>query len=157
MRIDKAVQGRKTTGSKSERKKKSSGIFASLFGDEVKVDEPPAKVDIQEVLGEIDDLGHELLKNPGLLTLERYKTRIRGLLQEYSRAGFRFMSVIGEGGGEKHKQLIISQEVDKVLVQLTDAVMSQEGTRLKENKKDRFSRIATSVESIKGILIDLVK
>jgi len=108
-------------------------------------------------LAEVDDLGQELLQNPGPASLERYKTRIRELLREYSSSGFRSISIIGDLGGEKHKQMHLSQEVDKVLVQLTDAVMSQEGARLKEGKNDRFTRIAASMENIKGILIDLVK
>ncbi|MBT3785545.1 DUF327 family protein [bacterium] len=152
---------------KKDKQKSSSsvgGLFRNLFSTETKVFEQSENSTFQAeaFIEEIDELSKELKSRKSLGSFERYRAKIRELLEEFSKS-HENATVDGLGMQDgKHKRLHLVKEINEHLIQLTHRIMGDQKSSefLKQSpvtEKERYESIPTLVDSIKGLLIDFLR
>ncbi|PCJ19317.1 MAG: hypothetical protein COB02_07980 [Candidatus Cloacimonadota bacterium] len=130
--------------------KKSSSFFSSLFQpvDALEVKEEESGLNYDSILEELESIGKELILKRNMGSLERYKKKIRSLLDEFNKKSQNTAFLVGGSLSNDHNQLQISRVVNDNLVDVTNKIMSSEKSSVD---------LAATIDNIKGLLIDYMK
>ena len=163
-----STSGKSRLGSDSKTSKKSKssvgGVFRKLFETQsIKSDpldqKPMFQADL--FLTEIDALGTELLNRRSLGAMEKYRAKVKEILEHFNESHERLgIDAISFSG--KHQKLFLVKQINENLIQLTHRVMEKEKDHSYHKKKpvsedDKYKAIPTLIDSIKGLLIDFLR
>lgn len=143
--------GKKSRGS-AKISGKGGSLFASIFGvteaGTVKEDLREAGVPVEELLEELSVLGRDLSfhRSPG--ALERYKKKVRQILQLFIDDSQQTVNQLTETADGHHKQICLIKTIDENLAELTRIALDQEKSNID---------LAAQIDNIRGILIDCLK
>lgn len=152
---------------KKSRKKNSGSVgnlFRRLFSSQsVSVEnESHPSFQAEIYLEEIDALGSELLQSRSMGAMERYRAKVKEILEQFSKSHEnQGVDAVSLQSG-KHQKLYLVKEINQKLVELTHQVIGKQKDSpfLKEapvSEDDKYKAVPTLVDSIKGLLIDFIR
>jgi uncharacterized protein YaaR (DUF327 family) len=143
--------GKKSTGS-AKTTRKGGGLFAAIFGvtgvEDVKENLRETGVPVEDLLEELSVLGRDLSfhRSPG--ALERYKKKVRQIIQLFIDDSQQTVNQLAETADGHHKQVCLIKTIDENLAELTRIALDQEKSNID---------IVAQIDNIRGILIDCLK
>lgn len=159
-------KSRLSSDSKTNKKSKSSagGIFRRFFETQsIPSDQSNQRSSFQVdvFLKEIDTLGIELLKQRSMGAMERYRAKIKEILEHFNQSHER-LGVDAVTFSGKHQKLFLIKQINENLIELTHEVIGKEKSHafLKEkpiSENDKYKAVPTLIDSIKGLLIDFLR
>lgn len=126
------------SGRGSAQAAEKSGGFQQVFS----AGAAQIKENLDTLMGQVDQLGAELLENPTERTLVQYTQAVRNFIR---KAQGQSLSV--ERNFDRHNRLYtLVREVDQNLASLTDQILIKQGKALE---------MAARLQEIRGILLDM--
>ncbi|MBN1897897.1 MAG: YaaR family protein [Spirochaetes bacterium] len=136
---------------KSAKKKKGEiSLKQTSFYDKLLEvqDVESAKLELDQLLEEIDSAGREFAHTPTLETLRKYKSLVKGFLETVIKKIYKIKEKMGRKYWLKQKVYIVIEKINDRLEKLTNYILKKEA--------EHIDLLAT-LDEIRGLLVDMYK
>ncbi len=132
------------------KKGESVNVKQSQFLDNIleiqRVEE--VKLELDELIGEIDIAGKEFENKQTMETLNRYKSLIKSFLDKVVKDIYRIKEKYGKKHWMKQKVYVVIEKINDKLEKLTNTIL---------NKESEHINLLATLDDIRGMLVDLYK